>query len=103
MATRDNEGVPIVRQVSANAAASIAAAVIMAVLGNSLMMRDTLRDNTSAAKDNAIATKDLTVAVHELQARFAAKDLKDAQQDFRLDNDEKRITGLENQKPLRLR
>lgn len=91
------------RQVSGNVAASIAAAVILAVLGNAFLMRDSLRDNTKALRDQALAIASLTDAVQQLQLRFAAKDVKDAQQDFRLDDYEKRIVGLENQKPLRLR
>jgi urease accessory protein UreF len=100
--TRENEEVPVVRQVSLSVAATVTAAIILAIIGNALLMRDSLRDNTAAAAENAKATNELREAVREFGARFAAKDMKDGQQDYRLDDYERRISRLENQKPLRL-
>jgi type II secretory pathway component PulJ len=99
----DDMPVKISRQVSSGMLTGVMVAIILAVLGSGIAIRDGLMKNTAAVEQQAQATAQLTMAVQQLQARFAAKDLTDAKQDFRLDDYEKRILSLENQKPLRLR
>jgi len=98
----DSSSVTISRTVSTGVLTSVITAILLAVGGSGMLIRDGLRDNTKAVQEQAQATANLATAVQQLQARFAAKDLKDAQQDYQLADHDKQIVAMQL-KLLRLR
>lgn len=98
----DEPPVSVSRNVSQGVVVACASAIVLSFVAGGITVRDGLRDNTKAVQDGAQATAALTAAVQQLQARFAVKDLQDAQQNFRLDEHDKRIVTIEQQRAARV-